>query len=442
MKKILVIDDEISILTALEVGLEDKFKIFTSSDDKGAFKILEKEDINIVLLDQRLGPIDGIEVLQKIKADYPYVIVIAMTAYASIENSVEVIQRGAYYYISKPLNLQSLIILIEKALDYQELSGEVKRLTKELTKLGHNEIVTSSKLMNSVIETIESVKNLDITVLITGESGTGKELVARSLHYRSNRRQEAFETINCAAIPHNLLESELFGHEKGSFTGASSRHKGKFELADRGTLFFDEIGEMDLVMQAKLLRAIQEKKITPIGSEKAIDVDIRFIAATNKDLKEEIERGNFREDLYFRLNVVNINVPPLRKRKEDIPSLCKHFISKYSNKFDKEIVGITRSAISILENYNYPGNVRELENIIERAVALSSTKKIEAYLLQDNIDDEKNISCDKIVIEIGESLESVEAKVIEATLDYCNGNKRKTAKILGISERGLHNKLK
>lgn len=444
MKKILVVDDEMSILTALEIGLEDKFEVFSSLEVPNAFEILEREDINVVLLDQRIGDVNGIEVLQKIKASYPYIIVIAMTAYASIENSVDVIQRGAYYYISKPLNIQSLIILIEKSLEYQALSGEVKRLTKALTIIQRSEIITSSKTMNAVIETIDSIKDLDITVLITGESGTGKELVAKSLHYRSNRSLEKIETINCAAIPYNLLESELFGHEKGSFTGATSRHKGKFELADKGTLFFDEIGELDLVMQAKLLRAIQEKKITPIGAENSIDVDVRFIAATNKDLREEIKKGNFREDLYFRLNVVNIVVPPLRKRREDIPMLCKHFINKYSEKFNKEILGISKSAITMLENYDYSGNVRELENIIERAVALTNTKKIESYFLPESFNDINmmNESTQNIIINIGETLESIESRVIESTLEYCGGNKRKTAKVLGISERSLHNKVK
>ena len=269
------------------------------------------------------------------------------------------------------------------------------------------------------------------------------ELIARTIHESSKRRTRNMEIVNCAAIPHNLLESEMFGYEKGAFTGANTRYKGKFELADKGTIFLDEIGDMDLPFQAKLLRVIQQKIITPLGSEKSIPVDFRLIAATNKDLAQEVKKGNFREDLFFRLNVINIEAPPLRERMEDIPGLTKHFIFKYSKLFNKEVSNFTRSAIMALENYDYPGNVRELENIIERAVALADGNTIEIYDLPKEIVSSSglNLSNESVPIYVGDTIESAEKKLILAILEHCDYNKRQTAKILGMSERHLYNKL-
>lgn len=445
MNSILVIDDELSILTALRFALEDSFNVYCTSNVPEGLEILNNNDIDLVLLDQYLGEYSGLEVLQSIKSLKPGVLVIAMTAYGSIENSVEAIQRGAYYYITKPLDITGLKILINKALDYQNLSNRVENLTKQVNQnLGLRNIVASSKAMNEVFKIVERVKDLNINVLITGESGTGKELIARAIHNSSKRADKPLEIINCAAIPYNLLESELFGYEKGAFTGANHRYKGKFELADTGTIFLDEIGEMDIQLQAKLLRVIQEKRITPLGSEKSIPVDFRIIAATNKNLDEEVKKGNFREDLFFRLNVININIPPLRERKEDIPVLARYFMKKYSEMFNKEISGISKSAITALERYNYPGNVRELENIIERAVALSNSDIIEISDLPKEIIGTIEINGTKelVPIYVGDSLIEAEKKLIQATLKYCQGNKRKTAKILGMSERHLYTKIK
>lgn len=444
MYNVLVIDDEISILTALRFTLEDHFNVFTTPDVLEGLEIINNKNIDLVLLDQYLGEYRGLEVLNTIKSQNPRVIVIAMTAYGCIEDSIEAIQRGAYYYITKPLDINGLISLINKALDYQSLSDKVEDLTKKVNQNKFQlKMVSSSHAMNGVFKMIDRVKDVDINVLISGESGTGKELIAKAIHETSKRKGQNMEIINCAAIPHNLLESELFGYEKGAFTGANNKYKGKFELADKGTLFLDEIGDMDMQLQAKLLRVIQEKTITPLGSEKSIPVDFRLLAATNLNLPAEIKKGNFREDLFFRLNVVNIEIPPLRDRKEDIPALTKHFINKYNMIFHKEVIGISRSAINVLEHHDYPGNVRELQNIIERAVALADGDTIQIQDLPKEIVSITDIatSSENIPIYIGDTIESAEKKLILATLGFCENNKRKTAKMLEMSERHLYNKL-
>lgn len=445
MYNILVIDDEPSILTALRFALEDSYNVYCTPNVPEGLELINNKDIDLVLLDQYLGEYSGLEVLQTIKNQNPGVLVIAMTAYGSIEDSVEAMQRGAYYYITKPLDINGLKIMINKALDYQNLSNRVEDLTKQINQqLGLDNIVASSKAMNEVFKIIDRVKDLDINVLITGESGTGKELIARAIHNSSKRSNESLEIINCAAIPYNLLESELFGYEKGAFTGANQRYKGKFELADKGTIFLDEIGEMDIQLQAKLLRVIQEKRITPLGSEKSIPVDFRLIAATNKNLGEEVKKGNFREDLFFRLNVISIIAPPLRERKEDIPALARYFMKKYSEMFNKEVSGICKSAITVLEKHTYPGNVRELENIIERAVALTNNDIIEIGDLPKEVvgSNDIGLSSESVPIYVGDSLVEAEKKLILATLKHCEGNKRKTAKLLGMSERHLYTKIK
>lgn len=445
MYNVLVIDDEVSILTALRFALEDHFNIYTTTDIPQGLETIENKNIDLILLDQYLGDYKGIEVLNTIKTQNPRVIVIAMTAYGCIEDSIEAIQRGAYYYITKPLDINGLISMINKALEYQSLSDKVEDLTKKANENKFSlEMISSSDAMNDVFKMIDRVKDVDINVLVTGESGTGKELIARAIHETSKRKDQNMEIINCAAIPENLLESELFGYVKGAFTGANARYKGKFELADKGTLFLDEIGDLDLNLQAKVLRVIQEKIITPLGSEKSIPVDFRLIAATNLNLPDEIKKGNFREDLYFRLNVVNIETPPLRKRKEAIPSLTKFFINKYNELFLKSVGGISRGAINILEGYDYPGNVRELQNIIERAVALAEGDTIEIQDLPADIISNSAIKnkSNNAQIYIGDTLEVAEKKLILSTLDHCENNKRKTAKMLEMSERHLYNKIK
>lgn len=445
MNKVLIIDDEPSILTALKFALEDEFEVYITTNVHEGLEIIENNGTDIVLLDLYLGEYHGLEVLGIIKTNYPSVIVIAMTAYGSIESSVEAIQRGAYYYITKPIDINSLKILMKKALDYKNLSEEVEDLKRDKSQedFSMSEIVSTSKAMMNVFDIINRVKDLDINVLISGESGTGKELIAKAIHYTSKRKNKPLVSVNCAAIPYNLLESELFGYEKGAFTGANQRMKGKFELANGGTLLLDEIGDMDIGMQAKILRVLEERKITPLGSETPIPLDIRFLAATNLNLEEEVEKGNFREDLLFRLKVITIEVPPLRNRKEDIPVLIQHFLNKYSKEFNKEIQGVLPSAAEALESYDYPGNIRELKNIIQRAVALANNEFIALQDLPAELLSNLELKGDKdcIPIYIGEKLEDVEKRVILETYNFFQNNKRKTAKTLGISERSLYNKL-
>lgn len=445
MNKVLIIDDEPSILTVLKFALEDEFEVDITTNVPEGLEIIKNKDIDIVLLDLYLGEYDGLEVLGIIRTSYPSVIVIAMTAYGSIESSVEAIQRGAYYYITKPIDINSLMILMKKALDYKNLSKEVEDLKRDKPQeeFSINEIVSTSKAMMNVFDVINRVKDLDINVLISGESGTGKELIAKAIHYTSKRKNKSLVSVNCAAIPYNLLESELFGYEKGAFTGANQKMMGKFELANGGTLLLDEIGDMDIGMQAKLLRVLEDRKITPLGSETPIFLNIRFLAATNLNLEEEVEKGNFREDLLFRLKVITIEIPPLRSRKEDIPVLTQHFLNKYSKEFNKEIQGVLPSAAEALESYDYPGNIRELKNIIQRAVALTNNEFIGLQDLPGELLSNLELKGDRdcIPIYIGEKLEDVEKRVILKTYDFFQNNKRKTAKTLGISERSLYNKL-
>lgn len=445
MHNVLIIDDEPGILTALKFALEDEYKVDITTNVEEGLEIIKNKDIDIVLLDIYLGEYDGLDILGMIKANYSSVIVISMTAYGTIESSVEAIQRGAYYYITKPIDINSLKILIKKALEYKNLSKEVEDLKKDKSseEFDIGEIIFTSKAMGNILDIINRVKDLDINVLISGESGTGKELIAKAIHYSSKRKDKPLISVNCAAIPYNLLESELFGYEKGAFTGANQRMKGKFELANGGTLLLDEIGDMEIGMQAKILRVLEERMITPLGSDTPIPLDIRFLAATNLNLEEEVKKGNFREDLLFRLKVITIEVPPLRNRKEDIPVLTQHFLNKYSKEFNKEIGGVLPSAAEVLEGYDYPGNIRELKNIVQRAVALTNNdfiglQDLPAELLTDI---ELKGDRDYIPIYVGEKLEDVEKKLILRTYDFFHQNKRKTAKTLGISERSLYNKL-
>ncbi|NMB07754.1 MAG: sigma-54-dependent Fis family transcriptional regulator [Tissierellia bacterium] len=388
MNKVLIIDDEPGILTALKFALEDEFEV----------------DIT-----------------------------------TNVHEGLEIIK-------NKNIDINSLKILMRKALDYRNLSEEVEDLkrNKSEEKFSMDEIVSTSKAMKNVFDVINRVKDLDINVLISGESGTGKELIAKAIHYTSKRNNKPLVNVNCAAIPYNLMESELFGYERGAFTGANQKMKGKFELANGGTLLLDEIGDMDIGMQAKILRVLEERMVVPLGSEVPIPLDIRFLAATNLDLEAEVEKGNFREDLLFRLKVITIEVPPLRERKEDIPILTQHFLNKYSKEFNKEIQGVLPSAADALESYDYPGNIRELKNIIQRAVALTNNEFIGVQDLPGELLYNLNLKegrKDQIPIYIGETLENIERKVILETYDFFQKNKRRTARTLGISERSLYNKL-
>jgi len=444
LDKILIIDDELSICYSLEFALEEEYEVMIATNPEEALALLNTNDIRIILLDLKLGKYSGMDLLRQIKRDYGNISIIIMTAYASIETTVEAIKEGAYYYLKKPINIDELKLLLDKVVEYQRLNEKVKYLDRELKgKYTLGNFIGKSPKILKIFDLIDKIKDIDSSVLITGESGTGKELIAKAIHYLGNRAKNRFEVVNCAAIPINLLESELFGYEKGAFTGATSRKLGKFELADKGTIFLDEIGDMSYDLQSKLLRVLQNKSISPLGSNEVRNIDVRVIAATNKDIEEEIENKTFRDDLYYRLNVIQIKLPPLRERKEDIPLLVNHFINKYCIAFNKPTKEIDSYALEILENYNYKGNVRELENIIERAVALNTGNKITSVDLPSNIKDQDDTKdSDILTICPGETMKDIERKVIIHALKSNKGNKKRTANILDISERTLYYKIK
>ncbi|MGN7471139.1 sigma-54-dependent transcriptional regulator [Brevibacillus sp. SAFN-007a] len=446
---ILIIDDERAICSSLSFALEDEYRVFTASGPEESLQLLEEERIDGILLDLNLRGASGMELLRQIKEKKPDVVVIMMTAYGSIESSVEAIKAGAYHYLTKPLNLEEVKLLLGKALAFQQLHQQVQVLSQAVRQQEtYAGMIGKSSAMQKVFHLIQKVKGIGSNVLITGESGTGKELVARAIHYQGERQKGAFSVINCAAIPEPLLESELFGHEKGAFTGAYARQPGLFERSDGGTIFLDEIGEMPLALQAKILRVIQEKVVTPIGSQQPKEVDVRIISATNRHLQEEVAKGNFREDLYYRLNVIPIHLPPLRERKEDVPLLVEHFLALYSANMGVRKKTFSADAKRMLYRYSYPGNVRELSNMIEYAVALSENEVIEPRDLPEAVRENSGGSAAEkregrgLFLPEGLTLAEAERLYILYTLEKNGGHRLNTARQLGISERGLRDKLK
>ena len=443
-KRILIIDDEKNICSSLTYALEDEYTVFSSTSPEKGLNIIKNEDINLVLLDLRIGKANGLEVLKKLKSIDKFLIIIMMTAYGTIESSVEAMKNGAFTYLTKPLNIDELRIIIEQGLGYQALNNKIEDLSDQLReKYSYEGIIGKSLEMQNIFVLIEKIKDIDINVLITGESGTGKELIARAIHYSGKSRKENFVEINCAAIPEGLLESELFGHRKGAFTGSDRDKMGRFEFANKGTILLDEIGDMSLNLQAKLLRVLEQKEFSPLGSNEVIKLKARVIASTNKDLKKLIEEKKFRQDLYFRLKVVEINISPLRNRRQDLPLLFDHFLKQYNNKLGKNINKISEEAEDLLLHYTYPGNIRELSNIIEYGVLLSEAGIIEKEALPSEVRAQKlpnkyEFDVDSLV---GLSLKDIELKIIEATLELNNGHRKDTALMLGISERGLRNKI-
>lgn len=447
MEKILIIDDDPAICSSLSFALLNDFEVITATDPAVGFYYLQNEDIALTILDLYLGQVDGLQVLRKIRQFNPHAVVIVLTAYGSIRSSVEAIKEGAFYYLTKPVDIEELKALVNKGLELYHLQARLEMLNKELKKQYESYgIIGRSRAFDKILTLIEKVKDIDSNVLITGESGTGKELVARAIHYYGRRQKGPFEVINCAAIPENLLESELFGYQKGAFTGANRSYEGKLRAAHGGTIFLDEIGEMSLVLQAKVLRFLQDKTVLPLGSINTYPVDVRILAATNRNLPGAIKQNNFREDLYYRLSVINIELPPLRERKEDIPLLVKHFIAKYSALLGRQVDSITPEALRLLLNYNFPGNIRELENIIERSVALATGREITTDNLPSNLqplsDPLPMDIPDAIPVFIGETLDQVEKKLILSTLKKTGGRKKEAAILLGITDRTLRNKLK
>lgn len=449
MTRLLIVDDEPAICASLSFALEDDFDVFTAKDEQTALAVLEQEEIDCVLLDLNLGSTSGLELLPKLKKLRPDLTVIMMTAFGTIESSVAAMKAGAYHYLTKPLHLDEVKLLINKALEFQKLHKRVKVLSAAVKQQqSYAGMIGKSQQMQRIYQLIEKVKDIPSNILITGESGTGKELVARAIHYQGVRSQAAFSVINCAAIPETLLESELFGYAKGAFTGAVQQKTGLFERSHGGTVFLDEIGEMPLALQAKLLRVIQERTVTPLGSYSTKEIDIRLIAATNRNLEEEVAKGTFREDLYYRLNVIPIRTPALRERPEDVPLLVDYFLDLYAANMGREKKECSPDVKKKLFAYSFPGNVRELANIIEYAVALSAGEIITMEDLPASLVSQptgKRLfpkSQEGVFVPANATLEEAERLVILHTLETNGGHRKKTADQLGISERGLRQKLK
>jgi len=444
--RILVVDDDLGHLTMLNTVLGSLgHKVEKVTDGGQAIEAARENPYDLILMDVRMSSVDGIEALQQIKEFNPSIPIIIMTAYSSVDKAVEAMKLGAYDYLTKPLNFEELKIIIDRAMSHLKLSIENKVLKEKLLSgSSFSDIIGSSRTMERVMETAKITAKSDANILITGESGTGKELFAKAIHKTSYRRDNMLVVVNCAALTETLLESELFGHEKGAFTGADKKRDGLFRQADKGSVFLDEIGEMPLSMQVKLLRAIQEKEIQSVGSDKTIKVNVRIIAATNRNLGKEVKKKRFREDLFYRLNVVNIEIPPLRDRTGDVPLLSQKFLKKYTKKNRKALKGFTPMAMDALTKYQWPGNVRELENAIERAVILSMGQYVSEKDLPINVMKEyrPEVSFKTQLSLGGKSLDEVESLALVETLKQTKGNKSEASKILNITRTTLNNKMK
>ncbi len=439
---ILIIDDEETMRDSCRQTLSrDGHRVEVTENGAKGLALLETESFDLVILDLKMPGLSGMEVLKRIKEDDPDSVVIVITGYATVESAVEAMKSGAYDFIPKPFTPDSLRAIVKRALDRRELVLENVLLRSELKASTDSEVIVGqSKAMKKVEQLVRKVGPTDTTVLISGESGTGKELVARAIHRCSSRKDKPFVAVDCGSLVENLFESELFGHVKGSFTGATATKYGRFELANGGTLFFDEIGNIGINIQTKLLRVIQEREITKVGSSQVIKVDVRIVAATNMDLQKGIEAGTFREDLFYRLSVVPISLPPLRQRKDDIPFLANYFLKKYNKKRKKSVTAISDRAMKALFEYDWPGNVRELENAIERAVVLAEDEVVRSSdLLYYGLSVEKPSKTDSGT---SQRLVDVEKEHIAKTLKTFNGHKGKTAERLGIDRKTLRLKLK
>ncbi|MGD8519623.1 MAG: sigma-54 dependent transcriptional regulator [Desulfobacterales bacterium] len=450
METILIVDDEKNYLTILTAILEEEgFEVLTALSGQEALDIRKTSDVDLVLTDMKMPVMDGIELLEHIKAIDPDLPVVMMTAHGTVDKAVEAMQKGAYSYILKPFDNERLIIYVKKAISVYQVIKENRRLRDTvMSQYRFDNIIGKSKLMQDVFETIQKVAPSNATILIEGESGTGKELVAKSIHFNSLRRDKPFVAVNCSALAESLLESELFGHERGAFTGAVAMKKGRFELADGGTLFLDEIGELSPNLQVKLLRVLQEKVIERVGGVRPLSVDIRIITATNKNLKEEMVKGRFREDLFYRLNVVHIVLPSLKERKEDIRLLVNHFIEKYSSerKSDTAVSGVDQEVDRLFYDYSWPGNVRELENVIERVMILCPGDRIRVSDLpkgfKDNVHNTLHLEGIPADAKLYDTLAMIEKALIERALKMTGNVQVHAAQLLGIGKSGLNQKLK
>ena len=450
METILIVDDEKNYLLILRAVLEEEgYEVLTAPNGQDALEIQRTADLDLILTDMKMPGMDGIQLLENIKAADSDLPVIMMTAHGTVDKAVEAMQKGAYSYVLKPFDNERLIIYVKKATAMFQVVKEYRRLRDAVeSQYRFGNIIGKSKPMRDVFETIQKVAPSNATVLIEGDSGTGKELVAKSIHFNSERRKKPYIAVNCSALAETLLESELFGHERGAFTGAVAMKKGRFELADGGTLFLDEIGELSPGLQVKLLRVLQEKIFERVGGERNITVDIRVIAATNKNLKEEMLNNRFREDLYYRLNVVHLTLPPLKQRREDIRLLVDHFIKKYvpERKSEIPVNGVDQEVDRLFDDYSWPGNVRELENLIERVMILSPGETIKVSDLpkgfKDNVYNTLHLDGIPANAKLYETLAMTEKALIERALKMANNVQSHAATILGIGKSGLNQKLK
>jgi len=438
---ILTIDDEENIRSGLCDNFElEGYEVKQAENGKDGLALVKKGDIDLVITDLRMDGMSGEEVVRHITTENPGIPVIVLTGHGSIDDATKAIKMGAYDFLTKPLDLDHLNKIVRNALEGRELKLQKKQLETELeNKKTFSEMVGKSPALKSVMEKITRVAPSKATVLITGESGVGKEGVAESIHRLSPRKDKPLVKVHCAALSESLLESELFGHEEGAFTGADKMQKGRFELAHGGTIFLDEIGEISQSVQVKLLRVIQNRQFERVGGEKTIDVDVRIIAATNKNLEEEVKAGRFREDLYYRLNVVSVHVPPLRERKEDIPLLISAFLDRFNEENGKEVKGFDSKAKSALTNYSWPGNIRQLQNVVEGCVAMSVSDTLKLSDLPDYL--QNGSSGQAITIPLGTNMENAEMIIINETLAFCGGNRSKCAEVLGIGRKTLYRKL-
>jgi DNA-binding NtrC family response regulator len=441
--RILVVDDDPEMCGMLSDVLKGEgFSVLTTSESLEALKILKREEFDVIITDLKMKGLKGLDLLGQANKVASLTPVIIITAFGTIESAIKAMKMGAYDYITKPFQIDEIVLTVKKALENRLLKQEVTRLKREVEARYHfHHLIGKSPSMQKIYDLIERISDTSGSVLITGESGTGKELVAKAIHYNGMRKEGPFIAVNCAAIPEGLLESELFGYKKGAFTDAKSDKRGLILEANEGALFLDEITEMPLVLQAKLLRVIEEKEVRPLGDTNSYPIDVRFISTSNRDFKSVIQQGRFREDLYYRLKVIDIELPPLRERKEDIPLLVQHFIRKFSDELKKSVSAITEDALKILVNYAWPGNVRELENIIQRAITLSRHNMIHPEDLPNSLTQEPDENILAKGLKQRYTVEQLEKEYIKKVLLEVEGNKSKAAEILGLDRKTLYRKL-
>jgi DNA-binding NtrC family response regulator len=439
-EKILLVDDEPDVLTALETLLDETYVVATATSGEAAWQTLQDEEIAVAIVDLSLPDLSGLDLLRRLRDKSLPTELIMVTGYGTIDSAVEAMRNGAYDYLTKPVEGARLKQVIAKALEKNALTVSNRAMATQLRELTrYEDLIGQSEPMREIYKLTEAVAKSDASILITGESGTGKELVARAIHQRSNRSKAPFVPVNCSALPADILENELFGHEKGAFTGALNEKPGCFELADQGTLFLDEIGEMPYELQAKLLRALEERKFRRLGGRKEVAVDVRVIAATNRDARRAVKEKTLREDLFYRLAVVEIDLPPLRERIGDLPLLAQEFLQRYAAKSGKRIQGFSRDALETLSRHTWPGNVRELRNVVERAVLLCAGRQITVADLPKYLFDQEDLA--EIHIPLGTTMDEAERRIILRTLAAQNNNKTRAAEVLDLSLKTLHNKL-